>query len=176
MWSSRILPEQRREADPDQQTFGAQEAAYRLAPGFSLVFDEHAIALPLQHCRCDLDTFNVELEPGLRGRCVGWPGVGAEAGERSLRKRPEGEGLCALQGLGVEIAVAFFLERDAKSAAIERFAFGAIGDDRAKPGDEEDLDAFWGLHAASDQGTNMTSAISGIFSERRDEVDTPSAA
>src|SRR5689334_15729579 len=83
---SRLAAEEGRETDADQEAFRAEEPADRLAPGFSPVLDEHAIALLLQNGRGLHDVLDVELEPCLGSGNSGRPGILAEAGPRRLRK------------------------------------------------------------------------------------------
>jgi hypothetical protein len=77
--SARSFPHEWREGDPDQQSFGIEEAADCLTPGFFLVLHEHAMSSRFELRRRLLDIINVEFEPGVRdGNLIG-PGILPEA-------------------------------------------------------------------------------------------------
>src|SRR5215831_8676774 len=105
-----LFSHQGSEGDSDQQAFWSDETADGLAPRFLFVFYEHSTPMQFKLLRRLFDTFNVELKPSLWRRNVVGPGVLTKAGLRCLRKRPQSETLCALQGLGMKITVLLFFE------------------------------------------------------------------
>ncbi len=95
--SARGFPHEWCERDPDQKSFGIEEAADCLTPGFFLVLYEYAMSSRFELRRGLLDIINVEFEPGVRDGNVAGPGsmtapLAAVARARSF---------CAFQGFSI---------------------------------------------------------------------------
>ncbi|MDZ7706696.1 MAG: diguanylate cyclase [Trueperaceae bacterium] len=81
---------------------------------------------------------HLELDSGLRNGVRLGPVVGAEAGVRRHRQRPDAQMLHACELLAGQV-LALALEGQAQEVAVERGALLRIGDDRGDAGDEFDL-------------------------------------
>ena len=77
--------------------------------------------------RCRFDAVNVKLKPRLWCRNVVRPGIFAKTGLRRLRKRPQGETLCASKSFRMKIAVSLLFEGDAEGLPVELAAMVSSG-------------------------------------------------
>src|SRR5712692_1950139 len=75
----RLASHPRRHRDTDQQSLGAQQASYDLAPRLGAVTNEQPVTPLLELSRRGLDVVNVELQPCMRDGSVRRPFAGAEA-------------------------------------------------------------------------------------------------
>jgi hypothetical protein len=134
-----LFPQRRSERHGDEKALRGEEPAYGLAPGLGLVPDEHLISARFQVGGGLLQVVYLEFQPGLRdGKVVG-PGVGAKAGLRRLRKRPQGKVLRALEGARIEISASVLFERDAEAVGIESATVRDVAIDGTEARNEQDF-------------------------------------
>ena len=139
-----VVVHPRREGDPDEQPFGAEDPPRGLAPWLLVRVAENAMARRAQlldRWTDRLGGFEVELEPCLWGRDVVRPALAPEGRLSGLGEWPQRERLDAVEAVVREVAGRRLLQLDAEALVPEGMRRIGFSNDRAESGDERDLHA-----------------------------------